>query len=213
MQEDEKVRHLVGVYGAKKWTMIATELPDRIGKECRERWHNHLREKSTDRKPRVLKTTSAAAAKKAHKAAAASATSFPPTSAQDHVAYEQEGSSEEEDLEDDEYSSILDTSTVSNILFHRGGGTAPVTNWQEGTANQIAITRGGAFVAFNRGSSSWKTTLQTGLPAGEYCHVVDSLGNVNPATCTSTVTVNSDGTASMEVRSLYAVALHTGAKK
>jgi hypothetical protein len=42
MQEDEKVRHLVGVYGAKKWSKIAAELPGRIGKQCRERWHNHL---------------------------------------------------------------------------------------------------------------------------------------------------------------------------
>jgi transcriptional activator Myb len=42
LQEDEKVRHLVGVYGAKKWSKIAAELPGRIGKQCRERWHNHL---------------------------------------------------------------------------------------------------------------------------------------------------------------------------
>lgn len=103
---------------------------------------------------------------------------------------------------------------VANMVRWRlVAGNSPVTNWQEGTANQIAFTRGNAFVAFNRGSSSWRTTLQTGLPAGEYCQVVDSLDNDDPATCTSTVTVNSDGTASMEVRSLYAVAIHTEAKK
>ena len=28
--------------GAKKWSVIATHLPGRIGKQCRERWHNHL---------------------------------------------------------------------------------------------------------------------------------------------------------------------------
>jgi len=29
-------------YGAKKWSLIASNLPGRIGKQCRERWHNHL---------------------------------------------------------------------------------------------------------------------------------------------------------------------------
>jgi hypothetical protein len=28
--------------GPKKWSSIAHELPGRIGKQCRERWHNHL---------------------------------------------------------------------------------------------------------------------------------------------------------------------------
>lgn len=29
-------------YGPKKWTLIARHLQGRIGKQCRERWHNHL---------------------------------------------------------------------------------------------------------------------------------------------------------------------------
>lgn len=29
-------------YGAKNWSYIAQALPGRIGKQCRERWHNHL---------------------------------------------------------------------------------------------------------------------------------------------------------------------------
>ena len=40
--EDRKVVELVKKYGAKKWSLIAQELPGRIGKQCRERWHNHL---------------------------------------------------------------------------------------------------------------------------------------------------------------------------
>jgi len=32
----------VGEHGAKKWSLIAGHLPGRIGKQCRERWHNHL---------------------------------------------------------------------------------------------------------------------------------------------------------------------------
>jgi len=41
-EEDRKVVELVKEHGAKKWSLIATNLPGRIGKQCRERWHNHL---------------------------------------------------------------------------------------------------------------------------------------------------------------------------
>ncbi|XP_038685790.1 transcription factor MYB98-like [Tripterygium wilfordii] len=34
---------LVEKYGIRKWSHIAQMLPGRIGKQCRERWHNHLR--------------------------------------------------------------------------------------------------------------------------------------------------------------------------
>lgn len=33
---------MVMKYGAKNWSAIARHLPGRIGKQCRERWHNHL---------------------------------------------------------------------------------------------------------------------------------------------------------------------------
>ena len=33
---------LVHKHGPKKWSLIASFLPGRIGKQCRERWHNHL---------------------------------------------------------------------------------------------------------------------------------------------------------------------------
>jgi hypothetical protein len=41
-QEDDKIRELVGRDGPQKWSAIAKELPGRMGKQCRERWHNHL---------------------------------------------------------------------------------------------------------------------------------------------------------------------------
>jgi len=41
-EEDRKVVELVKKHGAKKWSLIAQSLPGRIGKQCRERWHNHL---------------------------------------------------------------------------------------------------------------------------------------------------------------------------
>ncbi|WJX35764.1 hypothetical protein P8452_23714 [Trifolium repens] len=41
-EEDEAIIDLVNKYGPKKWSTIAQHLPGRIGKQCRERWHNHL---------------------------------------------------------------------------------------------------------------------------------------------------------------------------
>ncbi|XP_048098087.1 v-myb avian myeloblastosis viral oncogene homolog-like 2a isoform X1 [Alosa alosa] len=40
--EDEMLVKLVEMYGSKKWTVIARHLKGRHGKQCRERWHNHL---------------------------------------------------------------------------------------------------------------------------------------------------------------------------
>jgi hypothetical protein len=41
-EEDDLVYKLVTENGPRKWSFIATQLPGRIGKQCRERWHNHL---------------------------------------------------------------------------------------------------------------------------------------------------------------------------
>lgn len=41
-EEDEMVIRLVAKYGPKRWSHIAGYLKGRIGKQCRERWHNHL---------------------------------------------------------------------------------------------------------------------------------------------------------------------------
>ena len=41
-EEDLKLRQLVQKYGKTKWSYIGKFLPGRIGKQCRERWHNHL---------------------------------------------------------------------------------------------------------------------------------------------------------------------------
>lgn len=37
-----QVIELVQKYGPKRWSLIAKHLKGRIGKQCRERWHNHL---------------------------------------------------------------------------------------------------------------------------------------------------------------------------
>ena len=41
-QEDKKLIELVEKFGAEKWAYISKFFPDRIGKQCRERWFNHL---------------------------------------------------------------------------------------------------------------------------------------------------------------------------
>ncbi|KAJ4977935.1 hypothetical protein NE237_008715 [Protea cynaroides] len=41
-EEDDKIIELVSKHGPTKWSVTAKFLPGRIGKQCRERWHNHL---------------------------------------------------------------------------------------------------------------------------------------------------------------------------
>jgi hypothetical protein len=40
--EDTTLVRLVEKIGPQKWALIADYLPNRQGKHCRERWHNHL---------------------------------------------------------------------------------------------------------------------------------------------------------------------------
>ncbi|EKX40752.1 hypothetical protein GUITHDRAFT_75327 [Guillardia theta CCMP2712] len=41
-EEDEEVRKLVDKHGDKSWVLVASFLPNRTGKQIRERWHNQL---------------------------------------------------------------------------------------------------------------------------------------------------------------------------
>merc|ERR1719230_1729101 len=40
--EDTVLIEIVQKYGAQRWSMVASHLPGRVGKQCRERWYNHL---------------------------------------------------------------------------------------------------------------------------------------------------------------------------
>ena len=40
--EDRRLLSLVNELGAEKWVVIASRLGSRTGKQCRERWHNHV---------------------------------------------------------------------------------------------------------------------------------------------------------------------------
>jgi len=41
-EEDDRLKELVEIHGTKKWTIISEGLNGRSGKQCRERWYNHL---------------------------------------------------------------------------------------------------------------------------------------------------------------------------
>ena len=49
-QEDQTIIDFVQKYGTRNWTKLAALLPGRIGKQCRERWRNHL-DPSNNRDP------------------------------------------------------------------------------------------------------------------------------------------------------------------
>jgi len=62
-QEDDLLRKLVEEYGAKDWSTIATQMANvgciRMGKQCRERWFNHLspdvrKDAWTDKEDRII---------------------------------------------------------------------------------------------------------------------------------------------------------------
>ncbi|KAI0561997.1 Myb-like transcription factor [Gracilaria domingensis] len=58
--EDDTITRLVGTLGANKWSLIAKQLPGRIGKQCRERWFNHLnpdinKDPWTEQEERILR--------------------------------------------------------------------------------------------------------------------------------------------------------------
>jgi hypothetical protein len=40
--EDRAVVMFVGLHGARNWALLASHMPNRTAKQCRERWHNHL---------------------------------------------------------------------------------------------------------------------------------------------------------------------------
>ncbi|XP_073059548.1 transcription factor MYB119 [Primulina eburnea] len=57
--EDRLLEKLVEKHGVRKWSSIAQMLPGRIGKQCRERWHNHLKpnikkDRWSDEEDRIL---------------------------------------------------------------------------------------------------------------------------------------------------------------
>eukprot|EP00164_Ancoracysta_twista_P002794 GFYU01003715.1.p1 GENE.GFYU01003715.1~~GFYU01003715.1.p1 ORF type:complete len:462 (-),score=157.86 GFYU01003715.1:2116-3501(-) len=48
-EEDSMIVKLVAEHGTKNWSVVAQHFPGRIGKQCRERWYNHLDPRITNK--------------------------------------------------------------------------------------------------------------------------------------------------------------------
>jgi len=93
----------------------------------------------------------------------------------------------------------LDRTMAGMVGWHNTVRGTPVSNWWS-ASNQIAFSRGDrGFVAINNSTSDLSRTFTTGLPAGTYHDVIGS----------GTVTVASNGTASLTIPPTTAVAIDT----
>jgi len=99
------------------------------------------------------------------------------------------------------------TPIANMVNWRHSAGTAPTSNFESPSGNTIAFCRGStACVALNRGGSTWSATLRWTLAPGNYCDIIQS----DDASSCPTVTVNGDGSVSLSVPAMSAVALHTG---
>jgi alpha-amylase len=75
----------------------------------------------------------------------------------------------------------------------------PLANWWDNAGHQIAFSRGNkGFIAINNEDFGMDVTLQTGLPAGQYCDIIS--GNKVASSCTGkVVTVSADGSARINI--------------
>ena len=91
------------------------------------------------------------------------------------------------------------------IGWHDYVGEAKRRNWYTDEFNVIAFSKGNrGWAAFNNGTDEKEIRVQTGLPSGTYCDVV----NDTPAAgCSAPVTVTSTGFATVTVEAKSAVAL------
>jgi alpha-amylase len=99
------------------------------------------------------------------------------------------------------------------VEFRNRCAEAPLAHWWDDGADRIAFAREGCgFVAIARDPAApLDQTLDTGLPQGTYCDVLS--GRIDGDRCLGTVIeVAADGTASLDVPPLTAVAIHVGSR-
>jgi alpha-amylase len=102
--------------------------------------------------------------------------------------------------------------TIANMVgFRNATSGQPLSNWWDNGNNRIAFGRGNkGFIVINKESGSMDQTLQTGLPAGEYCNI--ARGELSGGTCTGgSITVDASGNARFIVAGMEAAAIHAGA--
>jgi len=90
-----------------------------------------------------------------------------------------------------------------------------MNDWWDNGSNQIAFSRGDkGFLVINNDDYPLQATIQTGLPAGQYCDLIS--GNKEGSSCSGKViTVNSGGTVNVDITNAQddpVLATHVGAK-
>lgn len=91
------------------------------------------------------------------------------------------------------------------VRFHNAAGTTAMSRKVSSSSNRISFSRGSVgSVVINRDSSSWTTTVQTDVPAGTYCNVINN--------CANSITV-SGGSFTVTVGAYDAVAFYVGGGK
>ena len=103
-------------------------------------------------------------------------------------------------------------SDISNMVKFRSTTSGQdVNNFTNGSSNQIAFGRGNkGFVVINNEFSVWNATLQTLLPAGTYCNVVNGQLNAAQTGCTGD-SVSANGASVVPAVAIHANQKVTGA--
>ncbi|KAF8704772.1 Alpha-amylase, partial [Rhizoctonia solani] len=101
---------------------------------------------------------------------------------------------------------------ITGMVKWRNGVTGNVSNWINGTNQQIAFSRGSSgFVAINNANSPWTCTFSTPLAAGTYCDMISGeLGTAGTCTGASYTVLRGNFIATIATKS--AVALFSGAQ-
>jgi len=96
------------------------------------------------------------------------------------------------------------------IAWRKSAGSSGVSHFQALGGDTIAFCRGTtACIALNRQqSATWSVTLTFSLPAGLYCNIIQS----DDTSSCQKIQVSGDGSVTLQVPPLSAVALHTGKK-
>ncbi|MGW3042150.1 carbohydrate-binding module family 20 domain-containing protein [Kitasatospora sp. NPDC001159] len=101
---------------------------------------------------------------------------------------------------------------IANMVgWHNAVAGQSVGNWYDDGTNFVSFSRGNrGWIAINNESSAKTVTVETGLAAGTYCDIIHGNLTVSTGACSGpTVTVGTNGTATVTVPANDAVALYT----
>jgi alpha-amylase len=99
---------------------------------------------------------------------------------------------------------------ASMVGFRKQTVGQPVRDWTQPDTSVIAFSRGDkGLVAINTGASIADAQFSTGLAPGQYCNII-AAGNTSVCP-DNAITIAADGTVSISLPPMSAVAIHTGA--